>query len=129
MKKNERPTEPIPIDKVLREIYRHYPEYKTYVGNTGKHILDHSYYLYAEDQETVIGKVTCEFSFWDLNGSLKGLSKRKKEAFFYNIIMDMKQKDVADIMGITTVSIGQYVAFSALELSKTGIVDQKVEYF
>jgi DNA-directed RNA polymerase specialized sigma24 family protein len=50
-----------------------------------------------------------EVSFLDLQGCLKNLSKRKKEAIFWNVILDKKQKDVAKIMGITTVSVGQYV--------------------
>ena len=50
-----------------------------------------------------------EVSFLDLQGCLQHLSKRKKEAIFWNVILDKKQKDVAKIMGITTVSVGQYV--------------------
>jgi DNA-directed RNA polymerase specialized sigma subunit len=39
---------------------------------------------------------------------IKELAPRKREALFWNIICDQKQKDVADRMGITTVSVGQY---------------------
>ena len=54
-------------------------------------------------------------NFLDLQKCLKHLSKRKMEAIFYNVILDMKQRDVAEIMGITTVSIGQYVEAGVIQ--------------
>lgn len=57
-------------------------------------------------------------NFIDLQNCLRGLSKRKKEAVFYNVIYDMKQKDVAALMGITTVSVGQYVEQACLQVAK-----------
>lgn len=45
------------------------------------------------------------------------LSARKKEAIYYNVIRDLKQKDVAAIMGITTVSVGQYVESGFLQIT------------
>ena len=56
-------------------------------------------------------------NFLDLQKSLKNLSKRKMEAIFYNVILDMKQRDVAEIMEITTVSIGQYVEAGVIQAS------------
>lgn len=44
------------------------------------------------------------------------LSKRKEQAFYLNVIRDMLQRDVADIMGITTVSVGQYVEQGMIQL-------------
>ena len=55
---------------------------------------------------------------WDLQGALKNLSARKREAVYYNVILDKKQKDVADIMGITTVSVGQYVEQAMMQLAE-----------
>lgn len=55
-------------------------------------------------------------NFIDLQNCLSKLSKRKKEAVFYNVILDMKQKDVAARMGITTVSVGQYVEQAMLQI-------------
>jgi len=57
-------------------------------------------------------------SFSDLKHGLEDLSPRKREAFFYNVILDWKQKDVAEHMGITTVSVGQYVEQAMIQLSK-----------
>jgi hypothetical protein len=57
-------------------------------------------------------------SFWDLHDGLKALSARKREAFFWNVLMDKKQKDVAKLMGITTVSVGQYVEQACLQLAE-----------
>lgn len=110
-------TEPIPLHRVLREIYRHYPEYRDLVSATGESVIDHGYFIYNDDG-TVKGKVCLSISFWDLHGGLKELSKRKREAVFYNVILDWKQKDVAEQMGITTVSVGQYVEQAMLQLSE-----------
>jgi DNA-directed RNA polymerase specialized sigma24 family protein len=57
-------------------------------------------------------------NFLDLQSCLKKLSPRKKQAVFYNVIMDEKQKDVAARMGITTVSVGQYVEQAMLQVAK-----------
>lgn len=46
------------------------------------------------------------------------LSQRKKEAIYWNVILDMRQKDVAEIMGITTVSVGQYVEAGFIQIAK-----------
>jgi hypothetical protein len=56
-------------------------------------------------------------NFLDLSKCLKRLSKRKMEAVFWNVIMDKKQRDVAEIMGITTVSIGQYVESACTQVA------------
>lgn len=63
----------------------------------------------------------CQFmsmNLLDLDKCLKGLSPRKKEAVFYNVILDWKQKDVAVQMGITTVSVGQYVEQAMIQVAK-----------
>ena len=86
--------------KILREIVR---DYLTLEAECSQ-----SEGRFGGDQWMIrVGDV--EVSFLDLQGCLMHLSKRKKEAIFWNVIMDKKQKDVAKIMGITTVSVGQYV--------------------
>ena len=62
------------------------------------------------------GKATITFkgitiSILDLKKILSevDLSDRKAQAFYLNVLEDKKQKEVAEIMGITTVSVGQYV--------------------
>lgn len=92
-----------PIYRRLREALRHYTEFKAYVAATGQHVIEHK---------------GIEISFYDLQKGIKELSPRKMEALYYNVIMDMKQKDVADIMGITTVSVGQYVDGAVQQLAK-----------
>lgn len=92
-----------PIYKRLREALRHYTEFKAYVSATGQHTIEH-------------GGIV--ISFYDLQQGIKELSPRKKEALHYNVIMDMKQKDVAEIMGITTVSVGQYVDGAVQQLAR-----------
>lgn len=121
----KRLTEATPLHRVLREVYRHYTEYRTLVGATGNHVIEHSYLVYEDDEETVKSKEVVTISFWDLHRGIKELSERKREAFFYNVILDKKQKDVADIMGITTVSVGQYVEQAMEQLAKEYFADPK----
>lgn len=132
-----RPTEPIARHRILREAYRHYPEYRDYVmahGGTG--VIEHGYWVYPveavldsdgepliADGEAVVKelpryKVSLAISFWDLHNALHTLSDRKREAMFYNVILDWKQRDVAKKMGITTVSVGQYVEQACLQLAE-----------
>ncbi len=112
-----------PPHRVLREVLRHYHEFKEFVGQGGDHVIDHSYLIYDDDGE-VVDKQSITISFWDLQGALRPqseggiLSDRKREAVWYNVIRDMKQKDVAEIMGITTVSVGQYVEHAMEQLAK-----------
>jgi DNA-directed RNA polymerase specialized sigma24 family protein len=123
----------MPEHRVLREIFRHYTEFRSYVAQGNSPILEHTYLIpvpsvpeqcpvnprVSKEHEAVklrcvhcdgeMKRVTVSFNFWDLHRGLKDLAPRKREALFYNVIMDQKQKDVAKIMGITTVTVGQYV--------------------
>jgi hypothetical protein len=106
--------------KILREAYRNYLTWKDLI--TYQHeaeTLDVISYRVPRNEESD-EMVDVTISFHDLeralnqfNGELQQdgtvLSKRKEQAFYLNVIRDMLQRDVADIMGITTVSVGQYV--------------------
>lgn len=116
-KKKDRRTTEIPPHRVLREVYRHYLEFRDLVAHDGRnHIIEHGYYVY--DKRGRKRKVNIAISFWDLHRGLKELAPRKREAIFYNVILDLKQKDVAKKMGITTVSVGQYVEAGCIQLAK-----------
>ena len=108
--------EPVQPHRFLREVFRHYLEYKEYVANGGDHVLEHSYLVQSDDG--TIRKETLSVSFWDLHRGLKELAPRKREAIYFNVILDQKQKDVARRMGITTVSVGQYVDAGFRQLVK-----------
>jgi DNA-directed RNA polymerase specialized sigma24 family protein len=110
-------TEEIPKHRILREVYRHYLEFRQHVSSTGQHVIEHGYFLYNEDG-TIKDKIIIKISFWDLFNGLKDLSPRKREAVWYNVILDQKQRDVANKMKITTVSVGQYVEQAMLQLSE-----------
>lgn len=114
----QRPIKPaiMPVHRVLREILRHYLEFRELVANGEDHILTHSYLV--SDGEGGTFKETVAISFWDLHRGIKELAPRKREALFYNVIMDQKQADVAKRMGITTVSVGQYVDAAMKQLCK-----------
>ena len=126
--------EEIPRHRILREVYRHYLEYRDIVtspehdGNggygTSDGVIEHGYFVEDENGKR---RVHVTLSFWDLHGALKDLSPRKREAVFYNVILDKKQKDVAKIMGITTVSVGQYVEQAMLQLSEEYFADMEIE--
>lgn len=94
--------EPVSKHKVMRELYRNYMQFREYVRSTG---------------ETTIEYQDVAISFYDLGMGLNELSPRKKQAFYLNVILDKKQKDVAEIMGITTVSVGQYVEAASKQLA------------
>jgi DNA-directed RNA polymerase specialized sigma24 family protein len=105
----------IPPHRVLRDMLRHYIEFREYVDLTGNHVLEHSYLIPTEDGGTE--KKTISISFWDLHRGMKELAPRKRQALFLNVILDKKQKDVAKLMGITTVSVGQYVEAACKQLA------------
>lgn len=115
----------MPKHRILREIYRHYTELKAFVtAYGGDKMITHSYIVYDDNGEAV-GKDTIDISFWDLHNSLEVLSDRKREAVHLNVILDWKQKDVAEKMGITTVSVGQYVEQAMLQLAKIYFVEDE----
>ena len=115
-------SEPIPKHRILREVYRNYPKFRELFKHEGIDVIEHSYYYYDEDGNKQ--KDTVAISLWDLQGALADLSARKREAVFYNVILDKKQKDVAEIMGITTVSVGQYVEQAMMQLSDNYFADK-----
>lgn len=112
--------------RILRDVLKRYTEFRALVmtpehDGRGSHgnldgVLDHGYFVHEPDGSK--RRVMVSLSFWDLQGMLKRLSPRKRQAVFYNVILDWKQKDVAERMGITTVSVGQYVDQAMLQLSK-----------
>lgn len=125
-------TKPHQPHKILRDIYRHYLEYRDLVTSpqldaTGgvrasDGVIEHGYFIYNEDG-SIKEKRHLTLSFWDLHDALPKLSERKREAVFYNVILDWRQVDVAERMGITTVSVGQYVDQAMQQLAKTYFVE------
>lgn len=115
----------MPKHRILREIYRHYSELKAFVtAFGGDGVISHTY-IVTDDNGNPIGKDTIDISFWDLPDPLKLLSDRKKEAVYLNVILDWKQKDVAAKMGITTVSVGQYVEQGMLQIAKVYFAEEE----
>ena len=104
--------------RILREVYRNFRQFQEFVSATGKDVIEHAYVV--EDPETgERRKVAITISYSDLLDRLNELSDRKREAVLYNVIMDMKQRDVAEIMKITTVSVGQYVDTAMEQLAES----------
>lgn len=127
-------------------MFRHYSEFKEYVAQGGSSVLEHSYLVPDEGEPTqcpkvrradkthdavdgvcihcgaLVHKVSVSFSFWDLHRGLKELAPRKRQALYYNVIRDLKQKDVAKKMGITTVTVGQYVEHAMKQLVNSHII-------
>src|ERR1035437_1518915 len=136
-----------PKHRILREIFRHYTEFRQYVNEGNDATLSHSYLIPVEgvplqcpgnprankEHESLdnicvhcggrVRKVSVSFSFWDLHRGLKELAPRKREALFHNVIRDAKQKDVARIMGITTVTVGQYVEHAFRQLIDRHVIE------
>jgi DNA-directed RNA polymerase specialized sigma24 family protein len=108
--------EKIPLHRILREVCRHYLEFRDLFINTGESVFNHGYFV--ENEDGVKERVMVSISFWDLQDALKDVAPRKREAMFYNVILDKRQEDVAKIMGITAVSVGQYVEAACIQLAK-----------
>lgn len=109
--------------RILREVYRHYYEFEALVASFGTHTIDHVARLY-DDEGNEVNRIPITISFFDLRDGLRPqseggpLSDRKRQAVMLNVIRDMKQRDVAEIMGITTVSVGQYVEHAMEQLAR-----------
>lgn len=117
-------TEEIKPHRVLREVFRNFRQFQEYVAATGNDVIEYAYSV--EDPDTgEKRKVEITISYSDLLNRLNELSERKREAILYNVIMDMKQRDVADIMGITTVSVGQYVDTACEQLAVGYFAEQE----
>lgn len=122
--------------KILREAYRHLPEFKALVTHStpdppsGKY-GDSFRVINAQrgDLRHVIEYKGITLSYFDMERALKQarLAPRKKEAFFWNVLKDMKQKDVAEKMGITTVSVGQYVEQAMRQIADVYFADEDAE--
>lgn len=104
---------------------RNYLTYRDYLSGHGNDIIEHGYWVYDEEGKRKKHMVTLSFS--DLTKGIKELSPRKREAMFYNVILDWKQKDVAEKMGITTVSVGQYVEQATMQLAKQYFAEENDE--
>lgn len=96
-------TETPPKHKILREVLRNYTVFESRFQQSGEFEIEHR-------------GITLDFL--DLQGCLKGLSPRKKEAIFLHVVLDKKQKDAAEWMGITTVSVGQYVEQGLIQVAR-----------
>jgi len=122
--------------KILREAYRHLDEFEALAtqsnpdpasgkyGKTGRVINAQNPGL-----KDIIEYKGITLSLFDLKEALKKtpLAPRKREAFYFNVLKDMKQRDVAERMGITTVSVGQYVEQAILQISKVYFKDEDSE--
>lgn len=117
-------SEPIPKHRILREVYRHYYSFKQLFLKEGTDVIEHSYWVQNEDGTR--DKQTVTISLWDLHDGLETLSARKREAVYYNVLLDKKQKEVAEIMGITTVSVGQYVEQAMIQLADKYFAEEGV---
>jgi hypothetical protein len=114
----------LPRYLILREAYRNLSQFATLAKESipGPSIgtfagLDKPINGQYSGLKDVIEYKGITLSYFDLLFALKktNLPPRKREAFYYNVILDMKQKDVAKIMNISPVSVGQYV-LSAVKL-------------
>lgn len=98
--------------KILREVLRNYLTFQDYVSSSGQSVITYKEF---------------DISFYDLRDCLANLSPRKKEAIYYNVILDMLQRDVAEIMGITTVSVGQYVDLGIQQISEAYFTQEELK--
>lgn len=106
--------------KILREVYRNYLEYREYVQKTGHDVIE-----YSVETERGSGQYTrITISFSDLKKGVSDLAPRKQEAFYLFVICGLLQREVADIMQVTTVTVGQYADAALRQLAKAYFVDE-----
>jgi DNA-directed RNA polymerase specialized sigma24 family protein len=92
----------------LREALRHYPELRQLMESEGKHVIEaHG----------------IQISLWDLRRGIDALSPRKRQALELNVTRDLKQRDVARIMGISVPTVGQYVLAAIEQLARDYFAD------
>lgn len=107
---------------ILREALRHYWTFQAHVSQLGEGTLtrgDISISFYDIQQIfTACTPLETDPEVIFPDEDIFKLSQRKKEAIYWNVILDMRQKDVAEIMGITTVSVGQYVEAGFIQIAK-----------
>lgn len=108
--------------KILREIYRHYPEFEDLFRHHGVHVIDHVVPIKKDD--VVVKRIPITISFFDLKDGLRPqksggiISDRKLQAVMLNVVADMTQKEAGAVMGITEVSVGQYVDYAMEQLAR-----------
>lgn len=129
------PQAPLKPHRLLREVYRHYTEFKELFKSTGIHTLTHTYEWFGPDLDeesdakghhpadlSVPHKETVSFSLWDLERGINKLPERKRQAFYLNVICDLLQKEAGAIMGINHVTVGQYVEQCMIFLAKEQLI-------
>ena len=128
--------------KILRNVYRNYISFKDHVTyrrdkgdeefiTAGTHADDCPFWeridpKVPKNKRNLKAPCTCGFleegplmlSLSDLKYGIEQLAPRKKEAFFYNVILDWSQDETAKKMGITTVSVGQYIDAACDQLAQ-----------
>lgn len=122
---------PFKPHRLLREIYRHYIEFRALFVDEGLDTLHHTYEWFDPDLTAEpdakgkypanlnsVHKETVSFSLWDLDRGIDKLPERKRQAFYLNVICDLLQKEAGAIMGINHVTVGQYVEQAVLLLAE-----------
>lgn len=97
---------------ILREVFRHYLDFYDYFRREGLKDIEYK---------------GITISFLDLKRALENveLSGRKSQAFVLNVLEDKLQREVAEIMGICTVSVGQYVNAACRQLADFYFTDEE----
>lgn len=93
----------IPLHRLLREVLKNYTVFETYCSSTGTYEIEHR---------------GVRINFLDLKGCLKALPPRQKEAIWWFVICDEKQKVAKEYMGISTVTVGQYTDSALLRVAQ-----------
>jgi predicted DNA-binding protein (UPF0251 family) len=106
---------PISLDDkhlIIREAFRHYIDLYDYWKREGKSTITYKgITISILDMKRILSEVD--------------LSDRKAQAFYLNVLEDKKQKDVAEKMGITTVSVGQYVNAACRQYADLYMTDEE----
>jgi DNA-directed RNA polymerase specialized sigma24 family protein len=109
--------------RILREAYKNYHQWEYLMQAEDARLETIEYAIETEEGSGDYVPIT--ISFTDLKLALQHvkLAPRKKEAFYLNVILGYKQREAAAKMGISPVSVGQYVESAMLQLAKYYFAD------
>jgi DNA-directed RNA polymerase specialized sigma24 family protein len=88
---------------IARQLLRNYLQLKAHFAQYGDFLIEYK---------------GLEISYLDLKGCLEDLSPRLQDAVYYNVILDLMQKDAAEKMGVASASVNLYVSDACRQVAR-----------
>lgn len=101
---------------VIRELYRNREALLDHHQWKGRDVIEYKGYLFAAH----------ELTYEEMIKNLKKIPLKAREAFFYNVLLDLGQKESGELMGVGPVTIAQHVERASRMLAKIHFPDLDV---